>query len=187
MAKTYPSRDAIARLAESRMKNSAISSRLGIPLRTVQKIVKQWKVEGHVQTKPRSGRKRTVNTRQMRGIIKKRIDRKDDLSLNKMAKQLNISRKSVQMIVKNELGLRSYRLLNGQVPTDQAKQNRKEKCKKLREFFKVRQIEDVPGLMKKFPPLKWLKILRITANFLAQLSRTIASEKLPQEVCFLKA
>ena len=143
MAKTCTSRDAIARLAKSGMKNSAISSRLGIPLRTVQKIVKQWKVEGHVQTKPRSGRKRTVNTRQMHGIIKKRIDRKDDLSLNKMAKQLNISRKSVQMIVKNELGLRSYRLFNGQVLTDQAKQNRKEKCKKLREFFKVRRIEDV--------------------------------------------
>ncbi|KAK6057905.1 hypothetical protein COOONC_04536 [Cooperia oncophora] len=96
MTKACPSRDAIAQLAKSGMKNSAISSRLGIPLRTVQKIVKQWKVEGHVQIKPRSGRKRTVNTRQMRGIIKKRIDRKDDLSLNKMAKQLNISRKSVQ-------------------------------------------------------------------------------------------
>ena len=79
----------------------------------------------------------------MRGIIKKRIDRKDDLSLNQMTKQLNISRKTLQMIVKNNLGLRSYRLPNGQVLTDQAKQNRKEKCKKLRELFTVRRIEDV--------------------------------------------
>ncbi|EYC02122.1 hypothetical protein Y032_0102g3501 [Ancylostoma ceylanicum] len=78
----------------------------------------------------------------MRGVIRKRIDRKDELSLNQMAKQLNISRKSVQMTVKNELGLRSYRLLNGQVLADQTKQNWKEKRKKLREFFKVRRIED---------------------------------------------
>lgn len=69
--------------------------------------------------------------------------RKDDLSLNKMAKSLKISRQSVQSIVKNELELRSYRLFNGQVLNDQAKQNRKEKCKKLRDFFKVRRIEDV--------------------------------------------
>ncbi|EYB93988.1 hypothetical protein Y032_0177g622 [Ancylostoma ceylanicum] len=60
-----------------------------------------------------------------------------------MAKQLNISRKSVQMTAKNELGLRSYRLLSGQILADQAKQNWKEKRKKPREFFKVRRIEDV--------------------------------------------
>ncbi|CAJ0961082.1 unnamed protein product, partial [Mesorhabditis belari] len=77
------------------------------------------------------------------GGIKRRIERKDGRSLNKMAKQLQISRFSVQSIVKNELELRSYRLLNGQVLTDQAKQNRKEKCKKLRAFFKVRRIDDV--------------------------------------------
>ncbi|EYC35706.1 hypothetical protein Y032_0997g3342 [Ancylostoma ceylanicum] len=59
-----------------------------------------------------------------------------------MAKQLNISRESVQMTVKNELGLRSYRLLSGLILVDQAKQNWKEKCKKLREFFKMRRIED---------------------------------------------
>uniref|UniRef100_A0A0K0E5Y5 Winged helix-turn-helix domain-containing protein n=1 Tax=Strongyloides stercoralis TaxID=6248 RepID=A0A0K0E5Y5_STRER len=59
---TCPSRDAIARLAKSRMRNSAISSRLKIPLRTVQKIAKQWKEEGQVQLKSKSGRKKTVNT-----------------------------------------------------------------------------------------------------------------------------
>ncbi|EYC29115.1 hypothetical protein Y032_0006g2796 [Ancylostoma ceylanicum] len=78
----------------------------------------------------------------MREVIRKMTDRKDDLSLKQMAKQLNISRKSVQMTVKNELGLWSYRLLSGQILADQAKQNWKEKRKKLREFFKVRRIED---------------------------------------------
>ncbi|EPB75060.1 hypothetical protein ANCCEY_05880 [Ancylostoma ceylanicum] len=69
------------------------------------------------------------------------IDRKDDLSLNKMAKQLNISRKSLQMTLKNELGLRSYRLLSGQILADQAKQNWMGKPKKLREFFKIPNLE----------------------------------------------
>ncbi|EPB66585.1 hypothetical protein ANCCEY_14327 [Ancylostoma ceylanicum] len=55
MTKVCPYRDVIARLAKSGKKNSAISSKLGVPLRTVQKVVKQWKEEGHVQRKPRSG------------------------------------------------------------------------------------------------------------------------------------
>ncbi|XGW29564.1 hypothetical protein V3C99_008974 [Haemonchus contortus] len=91
MVQACTSREEIARLASGGMKNTAIASKLGIPLRTVQKIVKQWKEEGHVRTKPGRARKRTANTRRMRSIIKKRIDRKDDRSLNKMAEQLKRS------------------------------------------------------------------------------------------------
>ncbi|EPB67367.1 hypothetical protein ANCCEY_13544, partial [Ancylostoma ceylanicum] len=69
MTKVCPCRDTIARLAENGMKNTAISSKLGVPLRTVQKIVKQWREKEHVQPRAGSGRKRTVNTRRMRGII----------------------------------------------------------------------------------------------------------------------
>ncbi|KIH68836.1 hypothetical protein ANCDUO_00824 [Ancylostoma duodenale] len=145
MAKVCPCRNAIARFAGSGKSNSAVFSKLRIPLRVVQKIVRQWKEEGHVQPKLRSEQKRTVNIRRMRRFIKKRIDQKDDLrlNLNQMAKPLNISGKSVQMMVKNKLGLRSYHLLIGRVLTDQTKQNRKIKCKKLREFFTVRRIEHV--------------------------------------------
>lgn len=174
MTKTCASRDAIAQLATSGMKNSSIASRLGVALRTVQKIVKQWKDEGHVQSKPGRGPKRTVNTRKMRGIIKRRIERKDDRSLNKMAKQLQISRFSVQSIVKNELGLRSYRLLNGQVLTDQAKQNRKEKCKKLRAFFKLRRIDDVLWSEEK---IFTLEVAKNSQNHLQLLSPALKSTR----------
>ncbi|RCN29955.1 hypothetical protein ANCCAN_24282 [Ancylostoma caninum] len=187
MAKVCPRRDAIARLAENGTKNSAIFSKPRIPLRTVQKIVKQWKEEGHVQPKPISGRKWTVNTQRMSGIIKKRIDRKDDLILNQMAKQLNISRKTLQMIVKNNLGLQSYCLLNGQVLTDQAKQNRKEKCKKLRELFMMRRIEDVLWSDEKFFTVEVGKKSQSHRQLLSPEPRTIAGEKLLQEVFFLKA
>ncbi|XGW26890.1 hypothetical protein V3C99_007456, partial [Haemonchus contortus] len=74
MGQVCTSCEEIARLASGGMKNTAIASKLRISLRTVQKIVKQWKAGGHVLTKPGRGRKRTVNTRRMRGIIKNRID-----------------------------------------------------------------------------------------------------------------
>lgn len=157
MTKTCEHREAISRLAASGMKNSAISSRLGVPLRTVQKIVKQFKEVGHVQAKPGRGRKRTVNTRQMRGIIKRRIDRNDERSLNKMASDLKISRGSLQSIVKNDLKLFSYRLLNGQVLTDKAKHNRKEKCKKLLAFLTVRRLAETLWTDEKVFPVEVAK------------------------------
>ncbi|EYC21980.1 hypothetical protein Y032_0018g3644 [Ancylostoma ceylanicum] len=103
------------------MKNSAnSSSKLEVPLRTVQNIVKQWKEEGHVQPKEWTGWTPNLGVDEdglptpgrFFWIIKKRIDRKDYMSLDEMAKQLKISRKAVQIRVKNELGLRSYRPLN---------------------------------------------------------------------------
>ncbi|KHJ79396.1 hypothetical protein OESDEN_20958 [Oesophagostomum dentatum] len=44
MAKTCPCRDAIALPAEREMKNSAISSRLGVPLGAAQKTVNVNKI-----------------------------------------------------------------------------------------------------------------------------------------------
>ncbi|CAJ0924645.1 unnamed protein product, partial [Mesorhabditis belari] len=103
MTKTCASRDAIAQLATSGMKNSSIASRLGVALRTVQKIVKQWKDEGHVQSKSGRGPKRTVNTRKMRGIIKRRIERKDDHA-NYLRRIVDSVKKRIEACIKADGG-----------------------------------------------------------------------------------
>ncbi|ETN86358.1 hypothetical protein NECAME_05973 [Necator americanus] len=94
------------------------------PLRTVQKIVTQWKDHGNVDVKPKSGRLRTVNTQKMRGIAKK-IQRNDGASLNEMTQELSISLKSLHMMVCNETGLRVIdgQLLNGQLLNGQTKKS----------------------------------------------------------------
>lgn len=143
MVKISSCREAIINLSQSNMKSSAISASLKCSLSLVYKVLKQWKISGTVAEKKKIGRPRTVNTRRNRAIIKKRITRNDGVSLNQMAKNLQISRSSLQTIVHNDLNLRSYRLYKGQFLTDQAKLNRKEKCKNLCDFFKVRRIEDV--------------------------------------------
>lgn len=136
-------REAIVRLRESGMKPLAIARRLVIAKSTVYDVIKQWKQTGSIKEKLKSGRKRSVNTRKIRAIIKKRINRNDGVSMNKMSKDLKISRHSVQSIVHNELGLKSYRLLSGQVLNDKMKQNRLDKCKKLQDFFIMHRVEDV--------------------------------------------
>lgn len=84
-----------------------------------------------------------MNTRENRAIIKKRVDGNDSISLNRIARSIGIARYTVQSIVKNELGLRSYPLLNVHQLTEAAKENREEKCKELLRLFSVRRVEDV--------------------------------------------
>ena len=138
-----PHRDAIAALLQSGESKAAISRKLKINKRTIQRLAKQLKMKGHVKEARKSGRTPTVDTARMRKIIKQRIDRNDERSLNQMAKELKISRGSVQNIVKKKLGLRSYRLSKGQFLTDELKASRLQKSKHLLQFFKTARIEDV--------------------------------------------
>lgn len=58
------------------------------------------------------------------------MQRNDELSLNKTAPDLYISRRSVQNIAKQELGLRKSRLLRQVTLTEAAKKDWLEKWKK---------------------------------------------------------
>ena len=138
-----PHREAIAMLLKAGESKAAISRKLKTNIRTVQRLAKQLQEKGNVKEKPKKGRPRSVNTPNIRKLIKQRIDRNDERSLGKMAKELKISDWSVRNIVKKELGLCSYRLRQGQFLTDDAKFNRIQKAKRLLCFFKTARIEDV--------------------------------------------
>lgn len=135
--RAYPHREAVAALLKAEEKTSVITRKLNINIKTVQRLAKQLKTKGHVKEKPKTGKPRTVNTRALRKIIKKRIYRNDEIILNKMAKELKVFWGSIQNIVKSELGLRSYRLRQGQFLSDPSKLNRLQKSKKLLQFFKA--------------------------------------------------
>uniref|UniRef100_A0A8R1E9Y8 Uncharacterized protein n=1 Tax=Caenorhabditis japonica TaxID=281687 RepID=A0A8R1E9Y8_CAEJA len=73
--------------------------------------------------------------KKIRGVIKRRIDRHDGLSLNKVAGELKIGGKTVQRIVKDDLKLDSFKLSRGQYLSDASKANRLDKAKKLLAHF----------------------------------------------------
>ncbi|VDL81389.1 unnamed protein product [Nippostrongylus brasiliensis] len=66
-----------------------IARKLHINDRTVRKIVAPYRQRGHHQPLPKPGRPRTVNVPGIRKIIKKRIKRNDQVSLNTIASDLN--------------------------------------------------------------------------------------------------
>uniref|UniRef100_A0A8R1IIX2 Reverse transcriptase domain-containing protein n=1 Tax=Caenorhabditis japonica TaxID=281687 RepID=A0A8R1IIX2_CAEJA len=123
--------------------SAEIARRLQISSSTVRNVVAAIKKRGDASEVKKSGRPRSVNTRNTRAIIKKRIIRNDGLSLNRMASQLGIARSTVQSIVKNDLKLKSYKLRRGQYLSDKSKAMRLEKCRKLLQHFQVRRVSDV--------------------------------------------
>uniref|UniRef100_A0A7I5E7H4 DDE_3 domain-containing protein n=1 Tax=Haemonchus contortus TaxID=6289 RepID=A0A7I5E7H4_HAECO len=126
-----PHRATIAHLVDEGCSAAEIARRLHINDRTVRRIVAQYRERGHHLPLPKSGRPRTVNVPRIRKVIKKRISRNDEVSMNKIASDLHISRRSVQNIVKCELDFHSYRFFRGQMLSEAAKKNRLEKCQKL--------------------------------------------------------
>ncbi|PIC39650.1 hypothetical protein B9Z55_011270 [Caenorhabditis nigoni] len=120
-----------------------VARMLGIPSSTVRNVSASIRKDRRCHVKPKLGRPFTVNTRQTRGIIKRRIDRNDGLSLNKVASDLGIARSTVQKIVKKELNIHSYHISRGQYLSDASKASRLEKSKKLLAHFDLRRLSDV--------------------------------------------
>uniref|UniRef100_A0A8R1E6P6 HTH luxR-type domain-containing protein n=1 Tax=Caenorhabditis japonica TaxID=281687 RepID=A0A8R1E6P6_CAEJA len=141
--KSSPHRPSIELLFKRGLGSAEIARRLQISSSTVRNVVAAIKKRGDASEVKKSGRPRSVNTRNTRAIIKKRIIRNDGLSLNRMASQLGIARSTVQSIVKNDLKLKSYKLRRGQYLSDKSKAMRLEKCRKLLQHFQVRRVSDV--------------------------------------------
>ncbi|VDO26365.1 unnamed protein product [Haemonchus placei] len=103
--------------------------------------------------------------------------------MNKMAEQLGIPRKSVQMMVKNELGLRSYHLLIGQKKQSKAEKKIQETtrifhgCAELRTFF---------GPTKKRSPWKWIKPLN-HRQLLSSAPKSIRKRRIATRSLFPKS
>ncbi|CAO4363115.1 unnamed protein product [Caenorhabditis nigoni] len=138
-----PHRPIIAKLYADGIRVCDIVRRLQIPKATVYKVVKYIKERGNVSEIPKSGRPHTANTSRIRNIIKKRITRNDALSMNKMATSLGIGRRTIQRIVKKDLGLHSYRLRRGQYLSERSKKNRFQKSKKLLAALTARRLSEV--------------------------------------------
>ncbi|CAK9817980.1 hypothetical protein ANTPLA_LOCUS9580 [Anthophora plagiata] len=65
---------------------------------------------GSVKKRYNGGRKKTATNTEMVRKVKKRIEQNPKRSVNKMAKELNVSRWSIRQILKNELLLKPYKI-----------------------------------------------------------------------------
>ena len=103
MKKTF----AVPELLRAGLTPTEIATELLISRSAVYKIKKKLKDTVTAPRKPGYGRPRSVRTKKLVDKIKQRIKAKHVRSMGKMARELDVSRSSMQRLVKNDLNMKS--------------------------------------------------------------------------------
>ena len=85
---------------------SEISKILSINRWIVYRTIKRYEETGSIQDRLRKGRPRSVRTSAVRNLIRERVRKNPDRSIQGMAKDFNISTRSMGRIVKEDIGLK---------------------------------------------------------------------------------
>ena len=104
---------------------------LGISRMFVYRCIKLFEETGDVKDRHRSGRPRSVRTPQVIKAVKSRIHRNPIRKQEIMAREMNITQKSMSRIIKKDLGLGAFKRRTGHLLNAALKKNRIEKCKSL--------------------------------------------------------
>lgn len=75
----------------------------------VHRTIKRFTETGSVKDRPREGRPRSVRTPEARKAVAERIRRNPVRKQSVMAREMNISKRSMSRLLSEDLGLRAYR------------------------------------------------------------------------------
>lgn len=104
-----------------------------INLKFIQRTIKRFKEHGTVEIKRKTGRKRSVRTKKLLKCVREKIRRDGSRSYRKLASEHNISKSSMELLVKNDLKLKAFKKTRRHGLTSKNIQDRKRKCKLLLE------------------------------------------------------
>ena len=116
--------DQIVALKTLSVSNKCIVKQLRVCWKTVFNAWKQFQETGTTSGKPIPGRPRSICTKSVVSAVKKKMKRNPQRSVRKVAKEANISRSSMQRIVKNDLQLCPYKKQSRQLISEPSKQKR---------------------------------------------------------------
>ena len=124
-------RAAIIELHKNGHLNSEIVKSLKKNKMFVSRTISRFLDTGSIQDRSRKGRKRTVRTSTLRKNVKLRLSRNPVRSMRKLAKEMNIARESMRLLVRNELGMSSYKFQKKQLLSVKNREKRLKRCRSL--------------------------------------------------------
>ena len=122
-------RAAIIQLHRAGKTNSEILKLLKAPRSTVYHTVSRFKELQSTDDRPRSGRPRSSRTPKVINAVKARIRRNPKRSMRAMARDMNVSEKTIRNIVKIDLKMSSFKMQTRQYLTDLQKEKRLARAK----------------------------------------------------------
>ena len=117
-------RAAIIQLHRAGKTNSEILKLLKAPRSTVYHTVSRFKELQSTDDRPRSGRPRSSRTPKVINAVKARIRRNPKRSMRAMARDMNVSEKTIRNIVKIDLKMSSFKMQTRQYLTDLQKEKK---------------------------------------------------------------
>jgi len=105
--------------------------------------IKKFRETQTVSDRPRAGRPRSVRTKKLIKITKTKIARNNKRSINKMASEASVSRRTMQRIVREDLGLKAYKLQKRQLLSEATKAKRLARCKWLLQWIRQNQTASI--------------------------------------------
>lgn len=145
---------------------SVIAKSLKMLRSSLSRIVNRWKKLGTTEKKPSPGRPRNIRNKQLVKVVRNRVLRNSKVNCRKMARELQKSRMTIHRVLRNDLGLKAYKLQIRQKLTEPNKQNRLVKCKAI--LSRIMQTRGRPILFSDE------KIFSVSQNFNKQNDRIYA-------------
>lgn len=127
-------RELIVNLFKQKMKPKDILKHLkmqGVNRKLIYRTIKRFKKTGSYKIKPKTGRKRTIRTKKTVKKVRERIRRNPAQSMNKIAKDLNVSQTTIRRLVKDDLHMKPYKKQKVHGLTIAQKKARVKKCQHL--------------------------------------------------------
>ena len=126
-------RDQIVALKRAGVPNRKVMKQLNICRKTIYNDMKRYHETGNTVNKIIPGRNRSVRTKRLVELVKKRVQRNPRRSMRQSAKDLNISQASMNRIVKEDLGLKAYKVQRRHLISAPSKLKRLDRGKKMLE------------------------------------------------------
>lgn len=103
----------------------------GINRKLIYRTIKRFKETGSTKIQPKSGRKRTIRSPELVKKVRERIRRNPAQSMNKVAKDLKISQRTIGRVLKEDLHMKAFKKQKIHGLTTAQKEARVRKCKDL--------------------------------------------------------
>ncbi|KAK0417925.1 hypothetical protein QR680_013281 [Steinernema hermaphroditum] len=109
-----------------------IAKSLKFHRKQVHRVVQRFEETGGIKDRQREGRPRSARTPKLMNMIRKKIQRNPQRSIRKLAREHEVSHETMRKLITDDLELVPYKLTKGQLLTDQNKESRLEKCRKMK-------------------------------------------------------
>src|SRR5690348_3285259 len=103
----------------------------GVSRPFISLTIKRWRETGSIADRPRTGRPRTARTPERIKAVRARIRRNPRRSQRRLASHMGVSRRSIQRILKEDLGLTPYKRRKVHGLSTQQRRTRLERSKAL--------------------------------------------------------